>query len=294
MNTRSDLIDPSAQIHPSARIDPSTRIAAGVRIEEEAIVGPRCVIGAGTRLRTRAMLVEGVTLGEQNDVHPFAVIGSDPQDRTFDEARRGEVIIGDRNVIREQVTIGRGNWNGPATRIGSGCFIMAMAHIGHNASVGDNVTMANGAALAGHSRVGSGVVMSGYTMVHQFVIVGEGVMFRAGSGVSMHVPPFVLVMGENSVAGLNRVGLRRNPAMTPADREEVKQVYRAVYRDRQGLPIIDVLQRLRERSLGPAASRFVSFCEEALRMDPPRGRGIVGGRKSRVVLSPALTESSVG
>lgn len=294
MNSSRDLIDPSAKIHPSARIHETSRVGGGARIDEEVIVGPHCVVGEGTRLRARVILVEHVTLGEQNDVHPYAVLGGDPQDRSFDESKRGEVVIGDRNIIREHVSINRGNWNGPATRVGSGCYLMAMTHLGHNASIGDQVTMANGAALAGHARVGSGVVMSGYAMVHQFVSVGDGVMFRGGAGVSMHVPPYVVVLGENAIAGLNRVGLKRNPAISPQDRDEVKMVYRALYRDRRGGPILDVIERLSAMPLGPAAAKFVQFCAEALRQQPPRSRGIVGERRTRVVIGPALSEAGMG
>lgn len=298
MNDPQRSIDPSAAIHPSARIDPSARIGAGAIIEADAIVGPHCVVGAGTRLRTRSVLVEHVTLGENNDIHPYAVIGGDPQDKSFDESKRGEAIIGDRNIIREHATVNRGNWNGGPTRMGSGCYLMVAAHMGHNSSIGDNVVMANGAALAGHSRVGSAVVMSGFTMVHQFVNVGDGVMFRGGSAVGMHVPPFVVVAGENYVAGLNRVGLARNPAITREDREQIKRVFRAIFREREATPIMDVIARLRESEWGPAATKFIAFCADALAEEPPRRRGLIGGRRMRIrtqtVMTPALADTTTG
>lgn len=298
MNTRSNLIDPGAVIHESATVHPSSKIGPGAVIEADVVVGPHCVVGAGTRLRTRSMLVEHVTLGEHNDVHPYAVLGGDPQDRSFKEDQRGEVIIGDRNIIREHCTINRGNWNGPPTRVGSGCYLMTLAHLAHNSSIGDNVVMANGAVLAGHARVGNGVVMSAYIMVHQFVIVGDGVMFRGGSGVGMHVPPFVVVAGENFVAGLNRVGLARNPEITRQDRDEIKRVYRAIYREREAQPIHDVLARLQDESWGPAASKFLAFCVDALAQEPPRRRGLVGGRRMRIrsqgMLMPTLADTTTG
>lgn len=298
MSDRSPLIDPSATIHPGARIDPTARIGAGANIEQDAIVGPHCTLGPGTRLRTRAILVEHVTMGEKNDVHPYAVLGGDPQDKSFDETRRGEVIIGDRNVIREYVTLNRSNWNGGPTRVGSGCYLMASCHLAHNAQIGDNVIMANGASLAGHARVGSGVVMSGFTMIHQFVDVGDGVMFRAGAGVGMHVPPFVVVAGENFIAGLNKVGLARNPSITRQDREEIKRLYRVMFREREATPINDVIARLRDEQWGPAATKFIEFCADAIAQEPPRRRGLVGGRRMRVrtqsALMPALADTTTG
>lgn len=298
MNDRSPFIDPTANIHAAARIDPTARIGAGAIVEADVIVGPHCTVGPGSRLRTRSVLVEHVTMGEKNDVHPYAVLGGDPQDKSFDESKRGEVIIGDRNVIREHVTLNRSNWNGGPTRVGSGCYLMCFSHLAHNAQIGDNVTMANGACLAGHSRVGSGVVMSAYTMVHQFVDVGEGVMFRGGSAVGMHVPPFVVVAGENFIAGLNKIGLARNPAISREDREEVKRLYRAMFRERGATPIQDVIARLSGEAWGPAATKFLGFCADAISQQPPRGRGLVGGRRMRVrtqsALMPVLADTSTG
>lgn len=290
---RTSLIDGTAEVHPSARIDPTARIGPNARVEADVIVGPHCVVGAGTRLRARCILVERVSLGELNDVHPYAVLGGDPQDRGFDEARRGEVVIGDRNVIREHVTIHRGNWNGPATRVGSGCYLMTLSHLGHNAAIGDNVTMANGAALAGHARVGSNVVMSAYTLIHQFTMVGDGVMFRGGSGVGMHVPPFVIVVDENTAAGLNSVGLRRNPAISKQDRDELKEVYRALLRARGARPVDEVVAALRRRPWGTPASAFIDFCELAVAQEPPRNRGLIVGRRMRIRGGARTAEEAV-
>lgn len=281
-NEGHSLIDRTADIHPTARIDPTARIGPNARIEADVIVGPHCVVGAGTRLRTRCILVEHVSLGEHNDVHPYAVIGGDPQDRTFDEARRGEAIIGDRNIIREHVTIHRGNWNGPPTRIGSRCYLMTLSHLGHNAAIGDNVTMANGAALAGHARVGSNVVMSAYTLIHQFTMVGDGVMFRGGAAVGMHVPPYVMVAGENTAAGLNVVGLRRNPSVSQKDRDELKEVYRHLLRTRGARPVEEIVAFLRRRPWGPHATAFIDFCETAVSQEPPRNRGLIAARRMQI------------
>lgn len=267
------------RVDPSARVHASAVLGEGVVIEQDVIVGPDCVIGAGTRLRPRAIVVQNTVLGAHNDVHPYAVLGGDPQDKSYDPARPGETIIGDRNIIREHVTVSRGNWNGPATRIGSGCYLMSQAHIGHNCQVGDNCILANTASLAGHARLGNGCVLSGFTGVHQFTTVGDGVMFRGGAMVSMHVPPFVVVMSGNCIGGLNKVGIARNPSLTPQDRIEIKEVFRAVYRTRDAAPIAQTLAELRSKQWGPGATRFVDFIADALAQEPPRRRGLCGGRR---------------
>jgi len=273
-----ERIDATAQIDPTAHVDETAQIGPGVRIEAHAVVGPHCVIGAGTALLHHAVIVAHTTIGERNTIHPFAVLGSDPQDRSYRPEEPGELHIGDDNVIREFVTIGRGNWNGPATRIGSGCFLMNQAHIGHNARVGDNVTMANTASLAGHSSLGDNSVMSAFTAVHQFVSVGRGVMFQAGSLVSMHVPPFVVLAGGNTVAGLNIVGLKRNPRITDRDRQDVKRVFREVYRERGSRTLESICDKLEGEELGWAGREFVGAVRTAIGCEPPRNKGLCGSR----------------
>ncbi|MCA9281810.1 MAG: acyl-ACP--UDP-N-acetylglucosamine O-acyltransferase [Phycisphaerales bacterium] len=274
----SPNIHPSAQIHPSAHIDPGARIGADVVIERDVIVGPECSIGEGTRLRDRVVIVERTTIGKHNDIHPYAVLGGDPQDRAFNKDERGLLIVGDNNIIREHVTLNRSTGNEVPTRLGSGCMLMSASHMGHNCQVGDRVVMANACILAGHSRIGDGCVLSGSTAVHQFTHVGQGVMFRGGAMVSQHVPPFVIVGDHNRLSGLNRVGLRRNPAMKPEDRTEATIVYRALFRDREGTPIREVLAELRSRSWNTAATRMLDFVEDALSQTGPRARGLCTAR----------------
>ena len=265
-------------IDPSARIDPTARIGRGVRIGPDVIVGPGCVVGDGTTLRARAIVVERTTLGERNDVHPYAVIGGEPQDRAYDPASPGSLIVGDANIFREGVTVSRSTGDEEPTRIGSDCFFMSASHVAHNCVVGDRVTMANGACLSGHARVGNGCVFSGMTGLHQFVHVGELVMFQAGSPVGMHVPPFVIVGGPNNVAGLNVVGLRR-AGISDAERAEIKRVYRAFYRTRGARPMEEVARELRERSWSAPAERFIAFIEDALAQEGPRRRGVCARRE---------------
>lgn len=272
-------IDPSADIHPTARIDPTSVIGPGVRIGPDAFVGPQCSIGPNCFLHERAIIVRRTTMGEGNVVHPYAVLGGDPQDRSYKPDQPGELVIGDRNVFREGSTFHRGNWNGPPTRIGSNGYFMVQSHLGHNAQAGDFVTLANAACLAGHASLGSYCVMSAFSAIHQFCSVGEGVMFQACGRASMHVPPWVIVAGTNQVAGLNAVGIRRNPTLTPQDRVDIKRVYRVLYRQRKGSSIDAALTELEGAEWSPAARRFIDFIRTALNQDPPRRRGVCGGKR---------------
>lgn len=285
MSTKSvsGQVDPSASVHPSATVHESARVGPGAVIEADAVVGPHCVVGAGTRLRTRSILVERVTLGERNEVHPYAVLGGDPQDRSFKPEHPGEVIVGDRNIIREGVTVNRANWNGGPTRMGNDNYLMCQTHMGHNSRIGDRVMLANCACLAGHAVVGDNCVISAVGGIHQFCEVGEGVMIQGRGAASMHVPPFVMMSSiENNIAGLNSIGLRRNPALSAQDRSDIKRVFAAFYRTRGARPYSAVIEALLANGdLAPAAMRFIEFVQRVSALEKPRNRGLSGVRVSR-------------
>ncbi len=279
----------TSRIHPSASIHPSAQIAEDVEIGAGCVVGPQCVVGRGTRLHPAAMVVSHTTLGEGNELHPCAIIGGDPQDRKYNPSRPGRLIIGDRNVFREHVTINRSVGDEVPTRVGSGCYLMAYSHFGHNAQIGDGVTLANCACVAGHGRVGSGSFLSGGGMMHQYCSVGELVMFQGLTAVSQHVPPFVIVTRVNVVVGLNRVGLARSGRFTPEERENLKQVYRLMYRDREQRTMSDALAAASEREWGRPATIFLDFIRNAMSEEPPRRRGLCGPPRRR----PALVDESL-
>ena len=259
-------------INPSATIDPSAVIGEGVVIEADVFVGPNCVIGDGCRLRARAMLIEGTTLGAGCDVHPYAVIGGDPQDTTYDPATPGSLIIGERCVFREGVTINRSMGDEQPTTIGSGCYFMSGSHVGHNTIVGNNATLANAVLLAGHVRVGDRCFFGGNSGVHQFCDVGEGVMFQGVAIATMHVLPFTIVSGVNDLSGVNIVGLRRTEGVTRKDITEVRQVFRTLFRERR--PLGAALESFGDQQWGAFAQRMIDFAHHVRLHEPPRARGL--------------------
>ncbi len=281
MSEADGSIHTSAIIAPDALIDPTATIGEEVSVESGVIVGPHCTIGRGTRLRARCIVVQHTTLGEQNDVHPFAVLGGDPQDRAYKPETPGKLVIGSRNLIREGVTISRGTAPGPDTVIGDENMLMAQSHIGHNCRVGSNNTFGNGASLAGHVHMGSRNTLSGFAMVHQFTNVGDLTMFQGGAGVGMHVPPFVIVTAaaRNTLAGLNIIGLRRTPGFGDDDRREVKELYRRLFRDRGAKALQPMLEELAQSELTNAGRQFVDFCVHAMNPENPRrARGLCSAR----------------
>ncbi len=272
------VVHEKALVDETARVDPGAVIGDGVEIGAYCIVGPGVTIGAGCRLRAHAMVVAHTEMGVGNVVHSHAVVGGEPQDLSYTDTDPGRVFIGDRNTFREGVTINRGAKGDEPTRVGNDCYLMAGSHCGHNVQVGDNVVIGNGSMMGGHVHVGNRANISGLVCVHQFVMVGEGVMMRGGSGIGMHLPPYVIAEKANRVAGLNKIGLARNPEMEERDVREVKELYRAFYRDRRGGAIMKVLKRMENREWGTAGTRFVRFMGEALRAEKPRDRGVCGSR----------------
>lgn len=229
-------------IHPTAIVAPDARIGAGTEVGPYAIIEAGAVLGANNKIWAHAFIGRGTTMGDGNQVHPHAVIGHEPQDLKFDPATATFTRIGDGNTFREHSSVHRATKAGGATVIGSGCLLMANAHVAHDCQVGDKVIMVNNASITGHCEVGDGVIMSGMTGIHQFCRIGRLVMFSALSATNKDLPPFMVFGGRPAVAqGLNLVGLRRN-GVGPDARKQLKQAYRLLYRE--GLPITEALEAI--------------------------------------------------
>lgn len=198
------------KIHPTAIVSSQAQLGRDVEIGAYSIIGDAVKIGDGTIIKSHVVIEGDVTIGKNNIIFPFAVIGVAPQDLKF-KGEKSRVEIGDNNSIREHVTIHLGTQDANMlTKIGSNCLLMVGVHIAHDCVVGDNVILANNATLAGHVEVGNHVVIGGLSAVHQFARIGEGAMIGGMSGVENDVIPNGLVMGERaSLAGLNLVGMKR-------------------------------------------------------------------------------------
>jgi UDP-N-acetylglucosamine acyltransferase len=199
-----------SRIHSTALVDGSAELADGV------VIGPWCTVGPGVRLDAEVHLVSHVvvqqdtTVGARTVIHPFAVIGGDPQHNGY----KGEPVrleIGSDNSVREHATFNRGTSQGSGvTRVGSHGLFMTGAHIGHDAVVGDNVVMANSATLGGHARIGDRVFLGGLCAVHQNGRVGQGAIVGGLAAVTRDVIPYGSAWGNHArLHGLNLIGLKR-------------------------------------------------------------------------------------
>ncbi|HTB65522.1 MAG TPA: acyl-ACP--UDP-N-acetylglucosamine O-acyltransferase, partial [Steroidobacteraceae bacterium] len=133
------------------------QLGAGVTVGPFAVIGPDVIIGARTTVGAHAVIDGPTRIGEDNQIFPFASIGSAPQDKKY-KGEPTELRIGDRNVFREFCTMNRGTAQGHGhTSIGSDCLFMAYTHVAHDCSIGDKVILANCATMGGHVQLGDWV-----------------------------------------------------------------------------------------------------------------------------------------
>ena len=197
-------------IHPTAIIDSSAKIASDVIIGPYCIVGKQVQIDSGTTLKSHIVIDGHTIIGKDNIIYPFTTIGLAPQDLKF-KGENSQVIIGNNNIIRENVTIHLGTKEDKMlTKIGDNCLLMVGSHIAHDCQVGNNVILANNATLAGHVVLEDHVIIGGLSAVKQFTRIGKNAMIGGMSGIEKDVIPYGLVRGERAhLVGLNLVGLKR-------------------------------------------------------------------------------------
>ncbi len=257
----------SVFIHPSSVVSDKAKLADGV------YVGPFCVIqgdvqiGAGTRLESHISIgapTGRVVIGEQNQVFPGAVIGAPPQDLSY-KGETTELVMGDRNIIRECVTLNNGTTKGGGvTRIGSENLIMAYSHVAHDCQVGDRVVIANSCQLAGHVLIEDDVKIGGVCCFNQFVRLGRHSYIAGDSTVNKDVAPFTIAQGKYAVMrAANQVGLSR----AGYTKEEVENVRRAVRFLIMGDSTIEeVLSKIEQNcSMDESIRHFVQFIHSSER-----------------------------
>ena len=197
-------------IHPQAIVDPSAKIADDVSIGPFSIIGADVEIGAGTWVGPHVVINGPTKIGKDNRIFQFASVGEKPQDLKFNDEPT-ELIVGDRNTIREYVTLHRGTpGGGNVTRIGSDNLFMASSHVAHDCIVGNHVILANATAIAGHVIVEDHAILGGYTTVHQFTRIGAHAFTGFSTAIDRDVLPFFTVAGNRARAvGINKEGLKR-------------------------------------------------------------------------------------
>jgi UDP-N-acetylglucosamine acyltransferase len=235
-------------IHPTAIVDPAARIAPSAEIGPYSIVGPEVEIGSGTRLMAH-VYVEGPTwIGEDNLFFPYSTVGVASQDLKY-KGERAETRIGNRNKIREFVTVHRGTQGGGLlTAIGDDNLLMAYVHVAHDARIGNHVVLANGVTVGGHVEVGDWAVIGAFTGIHQFCRIGRHAMIGGYSVITQDVLPYSLTVGERPVKvfGANRTGLQRRGFPT----ETIEALQRALrILTHSGLNTTQAVERIRAEGL---------------------------------------------
>lgn len=251
-------------IHPTAVIDPKAELDSSVKVGAYTVIGPHVQIGAETEIGPHAVIEGHTTIGEKNQIFQFASLGAIPQDKKY-QGEPTRLVIGNNNTIREFVTFNLGTVTGIGeTRIGDDNWIMAYVHLAHDCVVGNHTIFANNASLAGHVTIGDWVILGGYSLVHQFCIIGDHAMTAFAAGVHKDVPPYVMAAGYRAEpAGLNTEGMRRR-GFTPEQINNVKNMYKLIYR--QGLGLDEAREKAIELSeSAPELHIFKTFFEQSQR-----------------------------
>jgi len=232
----------TAPIHATAVISPRAVLAEDVEVDAYSVIGEGVEIGARTRIGPHVVIQGPTVIGTDNVVFQFASVGSAPQDKKY----RGEptrLTIGDRNVIRENVTLNRGTTKEEGvTRIGSDNLFMAYSHVAHDCTVGNQCVLANAATLGGHVELGDWVIMAGLSGIHQFCKVGAHAFIANNAAVTRDVPPYVMAVGQPASAhSVNAEGLKRR-GFTPEQVRNIRNAFRVLYRS--GLKLADATREL--------------------------------------------------
>jgi UDP-N-acetylglucosamine acyltransferase len=242
--------------HPTAVISKRASLGTDVTVGPFCVIEDGAVIGNRCNLASRAVIKTDTFLGDDNEIGEGAVLGGRPQHLRA-TGPVGQLRIGSRNIIRENVTIHRGLSPDLATTVGNENLIMVNSHVAHDCQLGDNVIMANNVMLAGHVHVDSRAYLSGAVGIHQFCRVGRLAMVGGQAHITQDVPPFVTVDGRSSlIVGLNFIGLRRS-GLTSDDIQQLKEAYRVIYRS--GFTWVETLAALQATFSSGPATEFHGF-----------------------------------
>lgn len=273
----------SVKIHPTATIHPSAELGKDVEIGPYVIIGPDVKIGSRTKVEANAVIEKWTTIGEDCLIHYGAIIGNATQDKKYD-GERSYVEIGDRNVIREYVTINRATGKEQKTTVGDDNLFLTNVHLGHNCKLGSRIIISNATGLAGHVEVDDDTVIGGMVGVTQFCRIGSGCMIGGYSKVNQDVPDFMLIEGNPAVCrSINLVGLQRR-GVNSETLKAVKSAYRFLYRKK--LNLSQAIESIKtELPSSPQIDKLLSF------LQVQTDRGIIkGSGASKKIISSESTD----
>ena len=257
--------------YENVSIHPTAEIGEDVEIGPFSFIGPNCRVGDGCRLHNGVTLMSNTELGKENELFPGVVLGADPQDRKY-EGEASWLSIGDRNTIREHVTIHNGTrLGGGKTVIGNDNLLMAGCHVAHDCILEDKIIIANNVLLGGPVYGESSANRGGRAAVHHFITIGRNAFVGGMARVNQDVPPFLLSEGSPCRARtINKVGLRRR-GISLESQQAIKEAYRTVYRT--GIPRREALEKVEAERGDVAEVRYlVEFLRRAERGEKGRAR----------------------
>ena len=258
-------------IHATAIVDSQAQLDSSVTVGPYSLIGPNVKVGAGTTIGPHCVIEGHTTIGRDNRIFQFSSLGAIPQDKKY-AGEPCELVIGDRNTIREFCTFNIGSPGDlGVTRVGDDNWLMAYVHLAHDCVVGNNTIFANNSQLAGHVHVGDWAILGGFTVVHQFVKIGAHSMTAMCTMLLADLPPFVMCQGQPAQArSMNYEGLRRR-GFSAQRVSAVKAMHKALYREDLTLQVarerIANLVNSSPESL-PDVQMMLSFLEQT---SPQRG-----------------------
>ncbi len=264
----------SCDIHETAIVDPAAELGAEVQIGPYSIIGPHVKLGDRCWVGPHAVVEGRTTIGAESKVFQFASVGAKPQDLKFND-EPSTLVIGQKNIIREFVTLQPGTEHGHMTTvIGDGNLFMANSHVGHDCRVGNYNVFANSVALAGHVTIDNNVILGGIVGIHQFVRIGSFVMLSGGSMVGHDIPPYCIGQGDRCfLRGVNTIGLQR-AGFTDEEISAVKKTYRLLFSSVGGLAekIAGLPEELRSMDKIAHMLEFIKNSERGV-CSPARNKG---------------------
>lgn len=270
-------------IHPTAVISPDAVIGDNVTIGAYSVIENDCVIGDNCMIDSHVKIAAHTAVGRNSRIYFGAVIGDDPQDHRFKPGTLAYTRIGESVTLREYVTIHRSPFENGITSVGDGTLLMAFVHVGHDARIGRNVTVANNSVFAGHVTVDDGAVVSAYVLVHQFCRIGKLAMIGGRTLVRQDVPDFCMLAEDNTVCGMNVIGLRR-AGFDEERRLQIKKMIKTYFF--RGLNSARALEKIAGNFPGnPDAASFAAFVSASK-------RGIMPGTPALVALAAKYQENN--
>lgn len=275
---KTEGISQEELIHPTAIIDATAKIGSGNKIGPFTYIGPNVELGSNNIIYSHVVIDGNTRIGDNNTIYQFASVGAHPQDLKF----RGEpstLEIGNRNIIREYVTLQPGTkGGGMKTTLKDSNLFMACTHVGHDCHIGSKNIFANSATIAGHVNIGNSTLVGGLVGIHQFVRIGDYAMIAAGSMVNKDIPPYLMSQGDRAMLiGVHQIGLERN-GFTELQVRDIKNLYKEIFLSKESSFNNRVTSFKEEFKDIPEAKFKYDFCLFLLESE----RGIAGVRRATI------------